>query len=441
MGMISTFDGGVFVHNGTDLCVRCCDAEIVVSGYRDGEWNHAGLNKDGGLYWRFETAGGGWHPHIFFGHIWHACVARAKKFSLEGNLMESGTYDGSKDCVVDSSGNIYTCGAVYGSKNIRKYNSSGVLQWSVNTGATCYHIALNHDETMVVAGGELYTAGGPPYYNLWVRAVSDGGEVMKVGVATTAEWVLAVGWDAFDNIYVLINITSSSRFGYLIKLDIGGNELWRWSGVDTGYIRSMVVGSEHVYVCKLDGKVLCFTKTEDPDNPGEPKLVWSEADRGGDGIAIDSDEHLFTISYDGDVRELDPSDGDILWTVTNVMDHVDPADGWRYRDIHAGGANLVATWALSNQYYAGDVVIWDGEIYRSLVKHISGGDAQWVWGGTYAIGDRCYWMDPNDTAYILENNAKGAADTTPPSSDADWVEDDDEPGVGNNWEDYWEIKT
>ena len=444
--MISTFDGGAFVHNGTDLCVRCCDAQLVCASYRQNEWNFVGLNKDGDIFWRFEGQSHPRHPHVVGGHIYLSGYAAAiKKYSLEGNLMQTFPYDASIDCCVDSSGNVYSAGFRYGNKTIRKYNSSGVLQWSVDTVQECYSIALNFDETMVVAAGDLYTVGGPPYYNLWVFATSNGAEVMKVGIGYNNKFVLHVGWDAWDNIFVLLDQnTGSTPVGKLVKIDIDGDQLW-WVG--TSYQRSMAIDEFYIYMNTRNGYVKCYTKCEDPATPGSPLLVWSvgdgteENDHGSDGICLTEDGRLFTIARNGTVRELDPSNGDILATYENVFDHTIPDDGWRYEDIGSVITNFVATWALSNQYYAGVVAIWDGEIYRSLVKHISGGDAQWVWGGTYAIGDRCYWMDPNDTAYILENNAKGAADTTPPSSDVDWVEDDDEPGVGNNWEDYWEIKT
>lgn len=96
-------------------------------------------------------------------------------------------------------------------------------------------------------------------------------------------------------------------------------------------------------------------------------------------------------------------------------------------------------WALFETFAAGDWCEYlpNEKYYRCLVAHCAGGCTPWS-PAAWAIGDRCRYLDH---AYILENTVKTSGDTTPPTSDADWVLDDDEPTVGNHWTTYWELVT
>ncbi len=96
-------------------------------------------------------------------------------------------------------------------------------------------------------------------------------------------------------------------------------------------------------------------------------------------------------------------------------------------------------WALFVSFAAGDWCEYlpNGKYYRSIKGHCAGGCTPWA-PGDWTIEARCRYLGH---AYILENSAKTSADTTPPTADADWVLDDDEPTVGNHWTTYWELVT
>lgn len=98
--------------------------------------------------------------------------------------------------------------------------------------------------------------------------------------------------------------------------------------------------------------------------------------------------------------------------------------------------NITDTWSRGTSYSDGD---WthhaqDDTDYRAIKDHCAGGCVDWF-AKTWTIGDRCRY---NGHAYQLFNNDKTSGDTDPPTSDVDWVLDDDEPNVGNNWENYWD---
>ena len=92
-------------------------------------------------------------------------------------------------------------------------------------------------------------------------------------------------------------------------------------------------------------------------------------------------------------------------------------------------------WALETTYAVDDTVRHNGKDYICITGHCAGGCTPWA-AGTWTIGQRCRH---NNNAYILENSDKDSGDTDPPGTDPDWVLDNDEPGVGNNWQGYWEI--
>ena len=309
MGNVSTFDGGVFVHSNTELCIRCCDAELVTGSYRTGEWNLVGLDKSGNIYWRFESPQHIWQVRLLAGYIFSA-RSIVKKYSLEGNRMGVGVWDTCRSVTVDSSGNVYTCGGVYGGKNVRKYNSNLVLQWSIATGSTggdtLSRMNLNYDESLLVVGGDRdATQSAGPYKNVFVLETSNGNEILGYATGWSQEPCYGVGFDAFDNIYVAQRLAYGSVSGIVKKLDINGNDIWQWFGADAAYVAGLVVGSEYVFVEKYDGKIYCLTQGEDPDNLGEPIEIWQVGDgtlpnaRGGDGICLDANERLFTMSVDG----------------------------------------------------------------------------------------------------------------------------------------------
>jgi hypothetical protein len=96
--------------------------------------------------------------------------------------------------------------------------------------------------------------------------------------------------------------------------------------------------------------------------------------------------------------------------------------------------NFDDTWALNNIYTAGEGTDHSDEDYMCKVKHCAGGCITWA-VGDWNIGARCRHAD---NAYKLQNIDKTPSDTSNPSIDGDWALDNDEPGVGNAWANYWE---
>ena len=292
-------------------------------------------------------------------------------------------------------------------------------------------------------------ADGPPWDCVWVLNTSNGSEVISLPIIYSYRWVRRLAWDAFDNFYVLCDHnTGSSPTTALCKYDIAGNKIWHWFTMN-GW--SMAVGIDNVYVGSkalgTEDSVACLSKGEYPASAEEPIERWSIAGRGC-CVALDPTGRLFTFSSECNLREIDPSNGNILDTWTNPHDFTDPTDGWRYPDICAGQINIVPAWACNTLYEAGDIVTHnasgDDEIYQCILAHTSCGPEEWV-PKVWTIGDRCYYpTQTGDNTWILENNNKTGGDASPPGGDIDWASDNDEPDgepTPAPWEDYWEVKT
>jgi hypothetical protein len=98
--------------------------------------------------------------------------------------------------------------------------------------------------------------------------------------------------------------------------------------------------------------------------------------------------------------------------------------------------NITDQWALGTAYADGDWTLYgpNDTDYRAIAAHCAGGCITWE-ATTWTIGDRCRYTG---NAYKLTNSNKTGSDTTPPDGDGDWVVDNDEPTVGNAWQDYWD---
>lgn len=100
--------------------------------------------------------------------------------TLQWSLQSTGTGGNFRDLVVDSSGNIYTCGTEYTGNSrllIVKINSSGTVQWKRRLGAGIpsgngYAIAIDSSGAIYAAGYASY-AGGPDKA-LFIKLPSDG---------------------------------------------------------------------------------------------------------------------------------------------------------------------------------------------------------------------------------------------------------------------------
>lgn len=125
------------------------------------------------------------------------------------------------------------------------------------------------------------------------------------------------------------------------------------------------------------------------------------------------------------------------WDIIDVKQEGDPPEDVTETELVLNLdelVNITDSWALFTGYSDGDWTRHNDVDYQATADHCAGGCTPWV-PATWTIEQRCRYMDH---AYILTNSDKTSGDTTPPTADGDWVLDDDEPGVGNAWESYWD---
>ncbi len=93
----------------------------------------------------------------------------------------------------------------------------------------------------------------------------------------------------------------------------------------------------------------------------------------------------------------------------------------------------VIAWADDTAYAPADNVYHGGPTvyYQCIQAHTSGGDGDWS-AGTYSLGDR---RVHSGNVWIVVV----ASTTEEPDTGTDWELDNDEPGVGNAWQNYWEV--
>jgi hypothetical protein len=171
------------------------------------------------------------------------------------------------------------------------------------------------------------------------------------------------------------------------------------------------------------------------------KLFEVESAATGPGIynclpmIIDSDEWDVEQQWDiiDVVQEGEPPE-DVTETkqVLNLDEMASVTDIWALNKSYSEGDWTRHTGAVFTGPTTGSAV--DGLDYRCIQDHCSGGCVIWL-ADDWTIGDRCRH---EGNAYKLIGDDKTPADTDPPDVDTDWQLDNDEPGVGNAWEDYWD---
>jgi hypothetical protein len=84
-----------------------------------------------------------------------------RKYDKDFNLLWTINYGSNslQDIAVDKNGNVIVVGGIVNTLTTKKYNSSGVLQWSVNHGNTVTCVAVDSSNN-VYTGGGISTFGG-----------------------------------------------------------------------------------------------------------------------------------------------------------------------------------------------------------------------------------------------------------------------------------------
>lgn len=421
------------VFNENTLCDNCCDAFIAVTDDTFGARNQAGLTAAGTVRWDATQS-----VRIDDVVKTSTTIYRAQSNGVQRQTLSNGAIDNltalnTNGIDVDSSGNIYIAHARSGGVSVTKINSSGTSQWTYDTGGNALKIKLNADESQVAVVGDRADNGGGDK-TLWVLAAADGAESYTFHDADDPTSTVSVDWDAFGNVYI---VSPGGNQG-CYKIDSSPARVWQWDVcteavgpcVDLDTYPHVVTDSINVYLSTSSSGLFALTVRGDVSS-GEGREVWQSAEGGMAAAALDAAGNLYAIEgASGDVHSIDPSTGSTIWTASAVL-----ADG---TSIHAGTKPGALLWACNNTYIIGDIVDHDGTPYECTLGHISCGDV--VWSATnWTIGDRCFYPSQNETnAYILENNNKTGADTSPPDTDVDWVADNEEPGTGNNWANYWD---
>lgn len=112
-------------------------------------------------------------------------------------------------------------------------------------------------------------------------------------------------------------------------------------------------------------------------------------------------------------------------------------------------ADITGVWAANTTYdkdEPADTVVktsGDSTGYECIQDHTSGGFPAWVAGTSYTLCQRVASDhnegsgDPDYHAYKCKVASVTSTAAWPHNNPTEWELDDDEPGVGNNWEDYW----
>ena len=273
------------------------------------------------------------------------------------------SYDRGYGVATDGSGNVYVTGT-YGGASLRKYSSTGDLQWVTTwgewggAGAWGFGVAADGSGNVYVTGyfygtvdfdpdgGDPHTANG--YYDVFLSKFDSSGNF---------EWARTWGGSSYDsgdgvavdgsgNVYVTGYFYGTADFdpdggdphtanGYddvfLSKFDSSGNFEWArtWGGSSYDYGNGVAVdGSGNVYVTGRFSGTVDF----DPDG-GDPhtgngyyaaflskfdssgNFDWARTWGGsgydwGEGVAADGSGNVYVTGYFEDTVDFDPGGGD-----------------------------------------------------------------------------------------------------------------------------------
>ncbi|NRU40258.1 hypothetical protein [Clostridium beijerinckii] len=165
-------------------------------------------------------------------------IIDAESLSYSFTSIRSTTdYKNIPKMVHDSSGNYYILDGTY----VRKFNSSGTLQWSYNCGNTVMDIAIN------ILGTYIYIADGNANSNINgnIRKISSSG-VQAWAYPVTSYYMDSLDIDSTENVYASSN--SSSNYGYIYKINSSGTLQWSVSVYGAGARALVLDSSANIYL-------------------------------------------------------------------------------------------------------------------------------------------------------------------------------------------------
>ena len=301
----------------------------------------------------------------------------------------NGTSEG-KSIARDSSGNIYTLGAINDSTDISlvKYNSAGTVVWQYkldsgnNDAGNCLHI--DSSDNIFVGGrmlglryGQTYTA---PYGESYIAKFNTNGAIQwqrKIAAVSYGSEIQAIATNSVGDI--IVSGYASTPMGWMAKLNSSGVVQWFKTGDSRAFSCIAIDSSDNMYVSggwggvwpPIDGGLVKM------DSNGNQ--LWRK-NIGAAGLAVSSSGYVYVSFADARLAKLSASDGSVVWQ--RLLDN--GTDDTQLRASHA--IEYVGTLAIDSS----ENIYWLSNVYFNynpndgvqnakaiIIKHDSSGTQQW----------------------------------------------------------------
>lgn len=354
---------GVILDGSGNLCIGCCNGDIVATNinlYDDGP-NRAAASFAGESKWYMRTFLISnrtiFKPFKTSVGIYYATETGILVSTLGGVIVTQLVSHLLCFAVcVDSSGGIYIAHQRYGGKTVTKINGSGDVQWTYDTGDTVSAICLDYDEARV-----LVARGVVGNNDCLFSLVADDGAEEWTADQPSGFGVSDCLFDIAGNAYGSFHNWSGSN-NRLRKYDSSGGLVWMSGGYPTfGGLFGNQIATDNVYIYLHRSNYIISAL-----NVSDATFIWNESTHGGVCLAVSAVGRLFVAA--GGMRELDPSNGNLIWELSNS--ELWGTAQFTYQ-IHAGDKPGTLPWACSNDYIAGDIVENDDVIYECILAHTS----------------------------------------------------------------------
>ncbi|MCK5852757.1 SBBP repeat-containing protein [bacterium] len=385
------------------------------------------------------------------GLIFTVCICLA--FSVAGATTDWSRIWGSveddygKDVAVDSSGNIYVTGYVYGAFDgqshsvaddlfLTKFDKNGNRIWSRirNNGG-------GHDKGLSVAidgNDNILVAGHNAGQDAWLLKFNDGGTDLwsRIWGSSQAEFGNGVAVDSSGNVFVTGytfgafdgQTNAGDRDIFLTKFDSAGTKLWtkiRGSNLEDTANDICIDNSGNIYITghthgEFDGqtnngdKDFCLLKFDNSGSNLWTKILGSVAEDIGNGVGVDSSGNVYVGgfsqgAFDG---QSNAGNGDLclIKFAGNGVKHwtrmwgAGPWDVGMSVNVDDFGNIYVAGYTLGEF----DGQTNNGSYDLCLTKFNGNGDKHWtkIWGST--LGDMGFGVASDNSGNIfVTGNTKG----------------------------------